>query len=180
MKKEGNQKKGFTLIEMLVVIFIVGIGLIGALSFFNINLNNQFEAKNELIAAQLAQESVELLRNIVDYNALAGNDWYSNITNQTAGSNDCKNIDYRSLSSHNCVSSANLDDIYLDSSGRYRQYSDNSQLFHRKIESIDPIDRDSSDGSINLRDKGDCFRVTVAVTWNSRVTKASDVICKPR
>ena len=47
--KIKKSKKGFTLIEILVTIFVLGIGLIGALSFFNINLNNQFEAKQELI-----------------------------------------------------------------------------------------------------------------------------------
>ena len=68
---------------MLVVIFVLGVGLIGALSFFNINLNNQFEAKQELIAAGLAQEGADLVRNIVDYNYLNNKPtWYNEIAEE--------------------------------------------------------------------------------------------------
>ncbi len=66
---------GFTILEIIVVIFIISLGLIGilALAIQNIKVTNL--NKNKLIASQLAQEGLELVRNQRDKNWLDGNDW---------------------------------------------------------------------------------------------------------
>jgi prepilin-type N-terminal cleavage/methylation domain-containing protein len=178
--------KGFTLIEILVVIFVLGIGLIGALSFFNINMNNQFEAKNELIAAGLAQESTDLVRNVVDYNYLNQvtiSHWYTEIANNSNGNSNCKLIDFYSLGSHQCESSSSSKKqrvCFDDTNNRYYQCPNASDAgatdFYREV----TVTGENVNGSgVNL-DTGDCIKVIATVTWNGRETKATDIICEPR
>lgn len=70
---------GFTILEIIVVIFIITMGLVGVLSLIIQNVQVQYVNKNNLIASQLAQECLELIRNIRDNNWLAGNDWDSGL-----------------------------------------------------------------------------------------------------
>lgn len=152
-----NEKKGFTLIEVLVVVFVLGVGLIGALSFFNINLNNQFEAKNELIAAGLAQEGADLVRNIKDYNQLNSLIWNNNLDTGIA----CSEIDFDSLSNHRC-SNVGTGDVCIDANSRYYQCASGNTSFKRNI-------------SITSRSDGS-KKVVCTVTWNGRTTTATDIL----
>ncbi len=74
-QKSGKSSAGFTLLEIIVVVFIIAMGLVGVLSLIIQNVQVQYVNKNNLIASQLAQECLELVRNIRDNNWLAGNDW---------------------------------------------------------------------------------------------------------
>jgi prepilin-type N-terminal cleavage/methylation domain-containing protein len=166
-RKTQNCLKGFTLIEMMVVVFVVGIGLVGALSFFSININNQIEAKNELIAANLAQESADLVRNLRDYNILKGNNWYNGLCLNTGSTtcDQCAAIDYKSVvSSHVCT---NQTCVCLNS-GRYEQCgcANPSTDFVRTVSITRTGDLDS----------GGYITVESEVAWNGRETSASDVL----
>jgi type II secretory pathway pseudopilin PulG len=69
-------KNGFSILEITVVIFIITMGLISILALATQNIRVSNLNKNELIASQLAQEGLELVRNIRDTNWLIfGNDW---------------------------------------------------------------------------------------------------------
>ena len=63
---------GFTLVEVLVVLFIVSFGLVGILSLIVQNIQSQNYNKNGLVAYQLAQEGNELIRRVRDSNWKAG------------------------------------------------------------------------------------------------------------
>lgn len=139
---------------MLVVVFVLGVGVIGALSFFNINLNNQFEAKNELIAAGLAQEGADLVRNIRDYNLLNGKAFDFNLAGCTA-------IDFGSLSDHQCSSAGPA--VCTDASARYHQCASGNTNFTRTI-SVSSLNPDGS------------RTVTCVVAWNGRTTTTKDVL----
>lgn len=76
--KEGN-KKGFTLIEVITVLFVISLGMIGVLSLIAQNIQSQSLNKNTLVAYQLAQEGVELIRQVRDTNWLKGEDWKKNL-----------------------------------------------------------------------------------------------------
>jgi prepilin-type N-terminal cleavage/methylation domain-containing protein len=153
-KKTKKILLGFTLIEMMVVVLVVGIGLIGALSFFSINLNNQFEAKQELIATGLAQEGAELVSNIRDYNLLNGKVWDFNLGNMGTS---CTAIDYNSLSSHICSNVGAA--VCLDANGRYYQCANGDTIFTRTI----LVSAPNTDTSRTI---------TCTVSWNGRTTQS--------
>ena len=60
----GNKKrgKGFSLIETLVAVSIIVFGILGALTLASTSLKTVSVTKNYLIAENLAQEGVELIR----------------------------------------------------------------------------------------------------------------------
>ncbi|MDQ5938518.1 MAG: hypothetical protein QG642_208 [Patescibacteria group bacterium] len=62
---------GFTLIELLIAISVFMIGIMGAFSLSLNNLNTAKENSQRVIAANLAREGLELVRNIRDSNWLA-------------------------------------------------------------------------------------------------------------
>ena len=72
---------GFTLIEITVVIFIITMGLMGILALATQSIKVSNFNKNNLIASQLAQEGLELVRNRRDNNWLVddGRDWNNDI-----------------------------------------------------------------------------------------------------
>ena len=61
-------RSAFTLLETVTVLFIISVGLIGVLSLTIKSANVQNENKNLFIASQLAQEGLELVRNVRDTN----------------------------------------------------------------------------------------------------------------
>jgi type II secretory pathway pseudopilin PulG len=67
-KKEPLKRPGFTLVEIVVVLFIISLGLIGVLTLIIQNIQSQSYNKNNLIAYQLAQEGIELVRKVRDSN----------------------------------------------------------------------------------------------------------------
>ena len=170
LRKKIDSQKGFTLIEMLVVIVVVAIGLVGALSFFNININNQNETKNELIAANLAQEGADLVRNLRDSRDLNGISW-AELTGQAPYGlsanrlTKCSGIDFRSLagSPRDCIVGGSPN-ICL-SSGRYQQCPGGTDTGMQRTLSI-TLNADKS------------LTVKCDVTWNGRTTTAKDILYK--
>ena len=63
-----KKNKGFSLLEVTVVIFIVIVGLIGVLALATQSIKVTNYNKNELIASKLAQEGIEMVRNTRDTN----------------------------------------------------------------------------------------------------------------
>lgn len=72
-------KAGFSLIEIMTVLFVISIGLIGVLSLIVQNIQSQNINKDALIAYQLSQEGIELVRRTRDTNWLAGQPWNTNL-----------------------------------------------------------------------------------------------------
>lgn len=69
MKKRLALKKGgFSLIELIVAMGIIGVGLLGIASLAAQNVRVQYFNRNSLISSQLAQEGLELARNQRDNN----------------------------------------------------------------------------------------------------------------
>ena len=67
-----KKPSGFSIIEVIAAIFIIAVGLTGILSLVIQNVQAQYINKNALIASQLAQEGLELTRNVRDKNWLDG------------------------------------------------------------------------------------------------------------
>ena len=97
--KSPISNSGFGLIEVTVSIYIITMGLFGLMSLVSQSLKIQNINKNTIIAAQLAQEGIELVRNIRDNNWRNEYvDWHSSIFTGT-GVNKDYIIDYRGRSS---------------------------------------------------------------------------------
>ncbi len=62
----STHTRAFSLIETIVVLFIISTGLLGILSLIIQNIQSQDYNKNNLIAYQLAQEGIELARKARD------------------------------------------------------------------------------------------------------------------
>ncbi len=64
--------KGFTLIEMVIVLFIMSVAIVGVYSAFSLMIILSTDAFDQLQAAYLSQEGIEVVRNIRDSNWLNG------------------------------------------------------------------------------------------------------------
>lgn len=85
-----KNKLGFSIIEVMVAIYIITMGLMGVFSLVSQNIRVQQINKNNLVASQLAQEGLELVRNIRDENWITvGSEWNEDLSASTFA------IDYR-------------------------------------------------------------------------------------
>lgn len=70
----SRDKQGFSLVEVMVVMSVVVIGLLGIASLSTQNIQAQNLNDQELVASMLAQEGIELVRNIRDRNWITESD----------------------------------------------------------------------------------------------------------
>jgi type II secretory pathway pseudopilin PulG len=70
--KRLKNSNGFSLVEVIISVFLVAVGLIAVISLLSGTLSNSIDSRNQVIAVLLAQEGTELVRNIRD------NNWESN------------------------------------------------------------------------------------------------------
>ncbi len=79
-----NKESGFTLIEMIIATFIMVVGIVGVMSLIQRVIFSSSISSSRLIAAYLAQEGAEIVRNVRDTNWLeartAVNSWDEGLT----------------------------------------------------------------------------------------------------
>jgi len=73
-------KRGFTLLEVLVATFIITVGIIGTFSLVSRTIYSANISSKRLIVAYLAQEGIEIVRNIRDTNWLEQTSWNDGLT----------------------------------------------------------------------------------------------------
>jgi type II secretory pathway pseudopilin PulG len=138
MKIFNKQQYGFSIMEVTVVIFIITLGLLGVLSLAAQSIKISNTNKNELIASQLAQEGLELVRNIRDTNWLTdGNDW---VLGSGAGNNSDDIIQDGTYTIDNSIINYMVDDIddiaanlLIDVNGAYSHSMGSASPFNRLI-----------------------------------------------
>ncbi len=75
MKKLIQKKnRGFTLVETMVAVSIFTVSLLGMMNILSGNISNTFYAKQKMLAAYLAQEGIEYIRNLRDTYVLYSTD----------------------------------------------------------------------------------------------------------
>jgi prepilin-type N-terminal cleavage/methylation domain-containing protein len=148
---------GFTLIEVITAIFIITVGIGGAMVLVNQTIGFIQETSSKLIASYLAQEGIEIVKNIRDSNFLkihktgSGN-WTDGLTGCDLG---CEG-DYVSsnLSSYTGQKLKINDDFYNYSSGT-------STPFTRKITITPDTDMLKVLVEVFWQEKGRTYEVNV-------------------
>lgn len=146
--KSTMSKGGFTLIETMVALTIVLVAVVGPISLIANSLRNIYFARDKMVAVNLAQEGIEVVRQKRDSNLLAGAIWDEGIIIGgyiiDVGANQpiipCSPCDQK---------------VYLDSTtGLYRQGSgfNTATQFSRVVA---------------ISGSGDERKVTSTVTWNT-------------
>jgi len=74
---------GFSLIEIMVVLMIVSLGIIGVANLATQSIQAQTINKGNIIAYQLAQEGIEVVRQLRDTNWIKGVDWQEGLDTGT-------------------------------------------------------------------------------------------------
>ena len=161
----NKSKKGFTLLEALFAIFIITVGLTGAISAILQLLNLSSFSSSKLTAAYLAQEGIEIVRNMRDTNWLQAGEpgkvspWddglptgdyeldYTTVTfSNTTDFEKCADLGY------NCNSYNNN---YLRIDGGFYNYTNGAPTkFKRKITIQKPT--------------ADRLDITVQITWSEK------------
>ena len=77
-----SDKKGLGLIEAIIALAVILTGVISGLTLTAYNLNASASSEARLIAANLAREGLEVVRQLRDSNWLAGNPWYQDIVEE--------------------------------------------------------------------------------------------------
>jgi prepilin-type N-terminal cleavage/methylation domain-containing protein len=136
-------QKGFTLVETLVAIAIVSIAIVGPFQIVQGVLQSSYIARDQLIAAALAQEGMEYVRQIRDSNSIynthhaGGKGWMDGL-NGTAGPDCYTNACVIDTSVPSVTSCGNLTcaarPLYLSGANLYNQSSTGTVTrFTRKV-----------------------------------------------
>lgn len=130
--------RSFTLLEVLVAIFIFTVGIVGVWLLIQQPLVYSKNFSRQLIAVYLAQEGIEIVRNIRDSNLLkkcyysTSTVWYEGLIEKTPGESEEKEADYTDLLKLNPYRGR-----FLTIDNGFYGYSDNpgveTTLFKRKI-----------------------------------------------
>lgn len=155
-------KSGFTIIELIVTVFILSIAVIGVFGAFSIMVILTTNIADRLQAAYLAQEGVEIIRNIRDSNWLemdsnAGAGAWDDGLSLCEGGSVCQ-VDYTTTGSDSNPVVPWQENSYLkiDKDNSFYGYGDGEKTkFRRKItvdDSIEPY----------------LMKVTVEVFWDEK------------
>jgi len=154
---EKFKKSGFTIIEVAVSVFVLAVAVIGVYSAFSIVVILTLDNSDRFTAAYLAQEGIEIIRNIRDANWVAGNDWRYGLPDFENG---CE-ADYISGGVTPWPSGGN----YLRVNDENGFYSYNplgtETKFKRKIKISTISDPSAPDG---------IMKVSVEVSWDKKAT----------
>ncbi len=142
--------KGFTLLEIMIAIAILIVGIVGiSIVFSRISILTS-GISNRLVAAYLAQEGIEIVRNIRDTNWVEGiGDWDYGLTTCSGG---CE-ADYNDEE----LSSYGGNYLNIDSDNFYSYSVGTETKYKRKITITSPGDPE-----------GDVLKVSVLIEWSEK------------
>jgi prepilin-type N-terminal cleavage/methylation domain-containing protein len=150
-KIHQHQESGFTLVEVLVAVFLFSVVLTSTSYALNTNLSNAILVKNNFLASGFAQEGVEIMRNLRD------EDWFaSRPFGSFGGVGALPDGDYRvQWDSTVPVPIIGADVPLRKDSGFYGYGSGNNTIFFRRI-TVTTITPDVEK------------RIVVTITWKEK------------
>lgn len=122
-----HTKKGFSIGEVLISSFVIMMGVVVSANLLATSIGDTTDARNLVIASQLAQEGAELVRNERDNNVVSGNPSFNNFPAAGVGARECS-IDYASA-----LSCPNATTLLRYDNGFYEHGSGEDTFFRRRI-----------------------------------------------
>ncbi len=146
-----KSESGYLLVEAIVATSLLIVGLVSVAGLMARSLSLNRVVSDQFIANYLAVEGIELVKNLIEANILAGLPWNSGIND------GCYEVDYESVNlAVTCSSSESRQPLLFDSQTGFYGYSNGvSTPFRRSI----LIENESS---------GDRIKVNSIVRWVSR------------
>ncbi len=152
LSSQPRHVRAFTIVEVIIASFLLSAGIAVILSFFSASHRNSLDSQRVIIASELAQEGVEVARNIRDNNsAYRLENWSTGDMCQTSTSGNCDPFRYFPVGvNRNCTASYDSTDftcppvsleLVLDGSGLYKHAVGTSTRYYRLIK----IDHTASD-----------------------------------
>jgi Tfp pilus assembly protein PilV len=172
MKRFTKNSQAFTLVETLVAIAILMISISGPLAVANKALTAALYAKDQSTASFLAQEEMEVIKNLKDNGAASGSGWLSWLNGNACNSSSSRcELSFVNNSSDSLLSSPTIIDCTSSSCLLYttdkgydanKGVSDGSPtIFHRYFY-LTPLNNNNPKGA-NYNDE---YIATVVVSWN--------------
>jgi prepilin-type N-terminal cleavage/methylation domain-containing protein len=151
IKSYKFNNKGFTFMEVIVAVFIISVGVVGVIKVMPSIISDSSVNNARLTAAYLAQEGIEIVRNIRDSNLLEGAAWDEGLN--PACNAGCI-VDY--------INPSQQDPSLVLYSGQYLQitaggfygYSGTLTKFQRKITIV--------------QEDANTLKITVDINWQER------------
>lgn len=176
MKNQKNKniltgkKRGFSLVEVLISLLVLSVGMVSVAVLMTSSIKNSVNAKNQIIAAQLAQEGQEIIRNVRDNN-VSSNRFDKLASDGTEVFINCRASYNRSFNVTNgtsCAGGANNNDDFYTLRQNNGYYNDNNgggseTKFTRRV-SLQMLDG-NGDGTTTLA-LAERILVSVIVTWD--------------
>lgn len=127
MARQGN-RSGFSLIEVMAVLFVISMGLIGVMALIVQSMQVRYINRNAMTAYSLAQEGIELMRHVRDSNWRQGEAW---LNGMGTGSYclDYVNPNPVSTTGQGCQLYVGSDGFYDNTNG----IGDEASAFYRKV-----------------------------------------------
>jgi Tfp pilus assembly protein PilV len=152
-KIKKNESSGFTIIEAMIAAAVISVGLIGILTLCTVSMKFGRISLNRVIAANLAQEGIEVIRLMRDNLWLNDPDGDANPWNNPPFDTDTEGIvvwnpssgewTWNEKSESYYSNSDSQVGFYLDAQGRYIQGSSSPQTnFYRIIKISSGADSD--------------------------------------
>lgn len=155
-------EKGFTLVELLVALFVVTTAFTAIAALMSQNIRSSTFTETQLQAVFLAQEGVEIVRNIRDDNVKAGRNW-----NEGLGNGEyAVQYDVREL----LTGGEHEEVLMITEDGFFTYDQGDSTGFRRVVEILSTLDEESEQH----------LRVTSRVTWQSPGGEEENVVVETR
>ncbi len=165
-------KRGFSIGEIMLAAFVLSVAMIAAINLLIVSFSNSAKSRDRVVASMLAQEGIEVVRNIRDNNWAAGrdtfNEGYFPGTNRIDDSNDkgcAVDKDSTEISdTGSCGSGFEVKDLFIDASGYYVGTGATTTGFKRKV----MVQYFNSAGAeINDRANAASARLSSVVIWGN-------------
>ncbi|MGB3988134.1 MAG: hypothetical protein WBK67_00335 [Minisyncoccales bacterium] len=153
--KNRRLQSGMTFLELMVAISVLIVGISGTVGLIHRTISSATMAANQLKASYLAQEGIEVVRNIRDSSWIRDKDWLENIDSNCS----CCEVAYNHDGTKAMTTCQGGNPKNLKYFQGFYGYSSNptaeESSFSRKI-------------TTSLHDGGEYLRVEATVYWDER------------